>query len=238
MEYRKLLFVCFVFVIVFILSCESAMALNTGFKTDCVDENDKQIFISNIDLSLIREEPEKNAITCFDISESGLIAVGTKNLNKKLVMVYTSDGHFEYGYEFNYSGSFGIEWDDDNIIIYFVRSDIAASFDKAGDNVELKKIQKTIENTSYWNNNVFCTQRTINNSLYYMNNENVLFSIAIPSYSQITKVDSNGNSEIIYTCGNNQVIKFVMVFIIIVVFVVLAIRIVFLQFIKLTKEIK
>lgn len=59
MEYRKLLFVCFVFVIVFILSCESAMALNTGFKTDCVDENDKQIFISNIDLSLIREEPEK-----------------------------------------------------------------------------------------------------------------------------------------------------------------------------------
>ena len=212
--------------------------MNTKFKTDRVDENDKQIFISNIDLSLIREEPEKNAITCFDISESGLIAVGTQNLNKKLVMVYTSDGHFEYGYEFNCSGSFGIEWDDDNIIIYFVRGDIAASFDKAGDNVDLKKIQNTIENTSYWNNDVFCTQRTINNNLYYMNNGNRLFSVAMPSYSQITKVDPDGNSEIIYTCGNNQVLKFVMIFIIIVVFVILITKVVFSQFIKLKKEIK
>lgn len=236
MKHRKFLFICFTFAIVFILSCESAMAMDTGFKTDRVDENDKQIFISNIDLSLIREEPEKNTITCFDISESGLIAVGTKNLNKKLVMVYTSDGHFEYGYEFNCSGSFGIEWDAENIIIYFVRSDIAASFDKAGDNVELKKIQNTIENTSYWNNDVFCTQRTINNSLYYMNNENGLFSIAMPSYSQITKVDSDGNSEIIYTCGNNQVLKFVIIFIIIVVFVILITKVVFLQFIKLKKK--
>ena len=69
-----------------------------------------------------------------------------------------------------------------------------------------------------------------------MNNENVLFSIAMPSYSQITKVDSDGNSEIIYTCGNNQVLKFVMIFIIIVVFVILITKVVFLQFIKLKKK--
>lgn len=71
-----------------------------------------------------------------------------------------------------------------------------------------------------------------------MNNENVLFSIAMPSYSQITKVDPNGNSEVIYTCGNNQAIKFVMVFIVIVVFVVLAIRIVFFAIHKIKKRNK
>lgn len=71
-----------------------------------------------------------------------------------------------------------------------------------------------------------------------MNNEDGLFSIAMPSYSQITKVEPNGNSEIIYTCGNDQVLKFVMVFIIIIVFIALIIRIVFSHFIKLRKEIK
>ncbi len=71
-----------------------------------------------------------------------------------------------------------------------------------------------------------------------MNNGNRLFSVAMPSYSQITKVDPDGNSEIIYTCGNNQVLKFVMIFIIIVVFVILITKVVFSQFIKLKKEIK
>ena len=57
----------------------SALEMKIGFTTDNMDLEEQKRFLSNINLSLITEEPSKNAITCFDVNDSGLIAIGSKN---------------------------------------------------------------------------------------------------------------------------------------------------------------
>lgn len=93
----------------------NAFAMNTGFTTDDMELDEQQAFLSNINLSLVTEEPEKNAIDCFDVNDDGLIAIGSQNSTSKIISVYTSDGAFKYGYKFDCDGSFGVEWDNGNI---------------------------------------------------------------------------------------------------------------------------
>ena len=131
-------------ILMFLCFCESILAMNTGFSTEDMNSNDQKVFLSSIDVCLLTEEPKKDAITCFDVNNDGSIVVGTKNATEKLALVYTSDGAFKYGYSFYCSGSFGVEWDDNNLLVYFVRSDVAALFDKTGNVLELNKIQSSM----------------------------------------------------------------------------------------------
>ena len=214
----------------------NVLAMNTGFSTENMAPNDQQIFLSNINLYLITEEPKKSTITCFDVNDNGLIVVGSEGSTKKSVSVYTSDGTFNYGYAFNCSGSFGVEWDDNNIIIYFVRSDVAALFDAAGTNLELKKIQDTTDNNSYWNHSVYSTQRTINEEQYSMRNNMGLLNIFASSYSQLIKTNSDGNTVIIYDASSEYTTRFVTIFIAVILFVAFIVLIIILQFKKLKKR--
>ncbi len=236
MRIRRILLILFIISVFLWNGSESALAMNTGFSTDNMESNDQQLFLSNINLSLITEEPKKNGITCFDVNDNGLIVIGSEASTKKSVSVYASDGTFKYGYAFNCSGSFGVEWDDNNIIIYFVRSDVAALFDATGTNLELKKIQDTTDNNSYWNHSVYSTQRTVNGSQYSMRNNMGLFNIFTSSYSQLIKTDADGNQITIYDVSSAHTTKFVIIFIAVILFVVLIVSKLILQFIKLNKK--
>lgn len=215
---------------------ENASAMNTGFSTENINFNVQQTFLSNINLHLITDEPKKSAITCFDVNDNELIAVGSEKSTKKTVSVYASDGTFKYGYTFNCSGEFGVEWDDNNIIIYFVRSDIAALFDETGTNLELKKIQDTTDNNSYWNHSVYSTQRSVNEKQYNMKNNMGLFNIFAPSYSQLIKTETDGNIVTIYDASSTHTAKFAIVLIAIIVLVALAISTIVFQALKLRKK--
>ena len=213
----------------------SALEMKIGFTTDNMDLEEQKRFLSNINLSLITEEPSKNAITCFDVNDSGLIAIGSKNSKTKLVLVYTTNGNFKYGYAFNCNGDFGVEWDGNNIIIYFVRSDVAALFDETGKSIDLKIIQDTIDNNCYWNHVVYSTKRTINGSQYIMRNNMGIFNIFAISYSQLIKTDSDAET-IIYDVSNAYSVKFIIIFITIILFVGFVVSMLILQFVKLRKN--
>lgn len=232
MKIKIVLYMLFI-ILIFLCFCESILAMNTGFSTEDMYPNDQKIFLSNIDVCLLTEEPKKDAITCFDVNNDGSIVVGTKNAREKLALIYTSDGTFKYGYAFDCSGSFGVEWDDNNVLIYFVRSDVAALFDETGNVLELNKIQNTSDNNSYWNNFVYSTERTVNEDQYIMKNNMGLFNIFVPSYSQLIKVDADGNTTTIYDVSSAYKIKIVVIFIAVILFVAIVISGVVRQFIKL-----
>ena len=236
MRIRRILLAICIIILFLWNGSGNVLAMNTGFSTENMAPNDQQIFLSNINLYLITEEPEKSTITCFDVNDNGLIVVGSEDSTKKSVSVYTSDGTFNYGYAFNCSGSFGVEWDDNNIIIYFVRSDVAALFDAAGTNLELKKIQDTTDNNSYWNHSVYSTQRTINEEQYSMRNNMGLLNIFASSYSQLIKTNSDGNTVIIYDVSSEYTTRFVTIFIAVILFVAFIVLIIILQFKKLKKR--
>lgn len=189
-----------------------AFAMNTGFKTSEFQDEEKKTILSNFKLTLVTEEAPGNPITCFDVNDSGLIAIGAEDSldsTKKSVWVYDSAGTFRHGYTFDNDGTFGIEWDGNNIIIYLVRSDIAALVDEKGNVLDVQKIENTTDNNSYWNHSVFSTQRTVGNYKYTIKNDMGLFNILAPSYSQLIAVDDLGNQTIIYDFSTEYNTRFV-----------------------------
>lgn len=186
-------------------------AVNTGFDTNDFPTEQKASFISNVNLSTISKEPAPKTILCFDVNNDHLIAVGHEALNKKMVSVYTSDGTFQYGYIFNCSGSFGLEWDNENLNIYFVRSDLILSVTPSGEVVDVLEIQDTQSNNEYSNELLYSTKRKIGNTEYSIESDiGAFLDFFASSYSQIVITNENGERSIIYDVNDEQLFNMVL----------------------------
>ena len=137
MKRRRVIFILPIISLIVLSLNICSFAMNTGFSTSEPDKK-QQDFLSGNAISLTYEEPKKHIISCFDVSESGLVAVGSATYGNQYIYVYDATGKFQYGYAFNNPGSYGLQWDGSDLIIYFVRSDIAALVDSAGNIKELK----------------------------------------------------------------------------------------------------
>ena len=229
----------FILFIISLIICNggvNAFAMNTGFSTSEMNSKDQHTFLSNINLSQIYDEPQKSTIECFDVSESELIAIGSATSEKKYISVYDATGEFQYGYAFNCNQSFGIQWDDTNLIIFFVRSDVAALFDSNGTNMELRMINDTIDNNSYWNHSVFSKEKELNGNMYTIKNNMGLLNVFASNYSQLIKTDSDGNETIIYDVSTVQTLKTVFIITAVFLFVALVISVIIWQFFKVKRR--
>lgn len=228
-------------IIIIILALNSnvnIIAMTTGFATEELDFKKQQMFLSNVDISLLDSDADIRSkfIVCFDVNENGLIALGFADSTNKSVCVYSSDFTFKYGYSFNSSGSFGIEWDKNNLIIYFVRSDVAASFDERGICTEIKSIRNTSENVSYWNNTVFSKKRQVGDDQYIIKNDMGIFSYFGSSYSQLIKIDENGEEIILYDVSDAKIVRTIIAFLAVIILLVIAILTIIKTARKLTRE--
>ncbi len=235
MKLKRIVFMLIVISIVFVNGGVTIFAMNTGFSTSEMSIEEQQTFLSNIKLSLLDSEPSKQAFSCFDVSDDGLIAIGSGTSEKKYISVYNASGEFQYGYVFYANQSFGVQWDDTNLIIYFVRSDVAAVFDSSGNSIELRMIDNTIDNNSYWNHSVFSEEKIHDEDKYIMKNNMGLFNIVATTYSQLIVTDSDGNETIVYDVSKIQFFKTVVIFIVVFVFVAIAVYLIILEFLKLKK---
>lgn len=192
--FSLILFLCFLLG----NTCVEALAFSEGFSTEALTQEEIDTFLANVGLSVLSKEPAKKKIDCFDVNENGLIAVGCSDFEKKTVCIYTSEGNFEYGYEFQCSGAFGVEIKNDHLIIYFVRSDVKLVFDFLGHIMSISKIQNTSENNSYWNNFVYETRREVDGNIYHLTNKMRFFNVFASSYSQLIITDMYGASFAVY----------------------------------------
>ena len=144
---RKVCFFCFVLVFVVIISfalCANAMTLD--FETDIVSEEDRVEIIKNIDLQLVREEKAVAPIRCFDVHPDGRYALAFSENGRSDVFVYDAHGVFLYGYTFNPSGAYAIQFRGDFLELYLVRGDVIAVYDPAGNCVEVQNVISTEQN--------------------------------------------------------------------------------------------
>ncbi len=186
-------------------------AYNKEFITDELTDETKLVFLNNIDFVLINEEPQKRKIECFDVGYNN-IAVGFSESDNKTVCVYNTQGEFQYGYRFKTNGGFAVEWDECNIVICFVRSDILIKANPYGDIIEIKRIQDTTENNERWNEMLYSTEKTSNGYKYILDNK---FDFFASSYSYLTVIDEYGNESVIYTADSSQTAeKIVAVFVV------------------------
>ena len=175
-----------------------AFAMNGGFSMTWMDAKAQQEFLENIALRRIDDAPRKTAIECFDVNENELIAIGTEIAEKKYVSIYNTEGMFQYGYVFQSSGAFDVQWDKDYVLIYFVRSDVAAAFDDQGTCIWMQRIEDTAENDAYWNHIVRARQKEIGENRYLVRNDMGIFNLFASAYGQLIKFDETGNETVLY----------------------------------------
>ncbi len=236
MRYIRCIFTILLLLLLLINGEVEVLAMNTGFSTESLPEDDVDTFLKNVNISMLADEPQKKAIECFDVNENGLIAIGYSDSENKTVCIYTIDGDFQYGYSFECSGKFGIELDKSVLNIYFVRSDVAIAVNSVGEVKSILKIQNTSENNSYWNNCIFSARRKIGDTEYTLKNDMGIFNVFASSYSQLIITNKNGEKSIIYDVNSAQFLNMVLVVVGVIVFICLAVAVVIWQFIKLNRD--
>ena len=193
-----------------------ASAMNTGFTTNPLTEEEKNTIMQNIDISPIEAEPVKGSIACFDVNDSEMIAIGQSKGEQKAVCIYSQDGSFLYGYAFSYSGAFGVEWDGNDINIYRVRSDLIITVDRAGNITDIARVEDTFENNLYGNHLLYSTERNTDHARYYIRNDMGVLNLFAFSYSQLVMEGPDGEEFIIYDVNEMQLARTIIGLIVVV----------------------
>lgn len=165
-------------------------------KTDITPDD----YTAKISLVTWNTEVVDKDIVCFAVSSSGMIALGLDDGSEhRKINIYDSDGNYLYGYAFSINGRFGLEWEEDNIVICTVRGNTRAVFDKFGNCIKVSEIMNTPSNSEYWDKNIFSKRKVYENDNYVIRNPNKLLNfILYYNSSQLVKVDEFGNETIFY----------------------------------------
>lgn len=204
MRYVRLLLIIILSIILLNVTSENVRAMKTGFATEPLEEDVKDTILDNINISILKREPQKRSIDRFDVNENGLIAIACSDDSEKIISIYTSDGVFQYGYSIETSGTIGVGWDTSNLIIYLVRSSVAISITPEGEIIEILGISDTMENNSYWLDYVHATHRTVGDKEYILKCDMGIFNVLASKYSQLIVKDSEGIETVIYDVNSMQ----------------------------------
>lgn len=204
MKYVKIFMILFVSLLLLANSTYFAYSMTNGFDVEPLTTNESEKIIAGIPFKRINAETAKDSIECFDVNENGLIAIGSENHSIKTISVYTDDGVFQYAFEFEDDGSFGIEWIKDSLNVYFVRGSIGLNIDSQGTVLNVFSIKDTADNNTYWNDVVFSQTRKVNGIDYKIDNDLGLLNLLQSSYSRLIKRTPNGVETVIYDVGNSQ----------------------------------
>lgn len=204
MKYIKTFMIIFLSLFVMLNSMFTAYSMTNGFDVESLTTNESEKIIAGIPVKRINAETAKDSIECFDVNESGEIAIGSESHSSKIISIYSTDGVFLYALEFETEGGFGLEWQDNGLNVYFVRGAIGINIDPQGNILDVFAIKDTMENNSYWNNVVFSSTRNVNGTVYKIDNDLGIFNFVQSSYSRLVKISPNGEKIVLYDVGNSQ----------------------------------
>ena len=208
----------FAVMIVFFVGNFDAQAMNTGFSVKEISLEEWEDFAEVLNIEMLDAPINNEPFECYDINENGLIALGIKT-RYTAICVYDQQGEFQNGFSFDCTGTYKIEWDSDNIIIYLVRSNIAASFDKHGECVGLAEIEDLDENWAH-GRSFDSRYRTVGNTEYVCKNDIGFLNIFASSYSQLVRIDENGVETMLYDVNDTQLARSITSFVLILLFAI------------------
>ncbi len=216
---KFLFFTIIILVVIFPINVFAAE--QTGLQTSEINKNDLEKYKERYSVSLIDERPENLAIRCFDVSKSGLVAIGNEKGSESIIQVYDNNFNFIYGFTFEYEGSYNIEWRDEYISIYYIRSDIAVTYNEKAEIISIEAVDNTADNDIYLSTVLRDSEREIGGVKYKVKNDMGIlnFFIGQSSYSQLVKIDNLGNEIILYDYNSFLLIKTIIVFLFIIIFV-------------------
>ena len=191
----------------FIVSPTVCCAASAGFETvDLSEERIAEIY-PRWELALIDEPDVKQGFVCFDVNPSGHYALGFGETDKKAVLVYDENGNYLYGFSFN-TGSFGVGWDGNDLILYSVRGDLAICIDRQGQCLWMKDIPQTSHNSDIWRKEVEANTRVKEDATYkaehwLYNNETLHWGI----YTRLIKTLPTGEEIVLFDQTQGTILR-------------------------------
>ena len=210
--------VCVFIILLFIIPIES-FAMNTGFSTQAYNKTIKTSF------EFLKKEPPQKPIECFSVSEDNKIAIGASSNENRYVSIYDENGNYLYGYSFNDEGTFGVEWEQSELLIILVRCGLIVKINHKGNIVRIDQIENTVDNSIYLHNNVFAKSKIVNGNKYELNNDMGILNIFASKYSTLAKTNLDGVQTVIYDVHNDYLIILLVSIIGVVLFITIAITV-------------
>lgn len=193
--------------------------MNTGFSTQAYNKTIKTSF------DFLKKEPPQKPIECFSVSEDNKIAIGASSNENRYVSIYDENGNYLYGYSFNDEGTFGVEWEQSELLIILVRCGLIVKINHKGNIVRIDQIENTVDNSIYLHNNVFAKSKIVNGNKYELNNDMGILNIFASKYSTLAKTNLDGVQTVIYDVHNDYLILLLVSIIGAVLFITIAITV-------------
>ena len=189
---------------------------------------------SRCDPQSVNTPAPETGFYCYAVSQTGEIALGFNLPERDMVLVYSSDTEYLYGFTFKQRGDFGLEWDGDTVIVYTEEY----AFWIARDNscLSVKKIEDNADNHIHWQN-LRSPYRTHNLDTYTAEHwlgESELFHWA--AYPRLVKVNAAGETTVLLDYSGVMLSKLAVIAIPILLFAGLTIAVSVLLIWRLRKS--
>lgn len=184
----------------------TTFAAPTPFIVDPLTEEEQATIIKNVPVKKIENLDWTNPIQSFDVNEDEMILLLFNRSDEYAVCVYNSDFEFQYGFSFNASGTIACEWSGNDIMVFFVRSDIYAKLDINGQWAEFYRVPLTAENNRLINSLFDKEEVSVKNIRYKIQNDMGILNLlqVDNNHSQLIKIDENNSETILYDINRLQ----------------------------------
>lgn len=167
----------------------------TDYETNYASVDECSAFLTAISFDSLDSKEDISAISCFAISNDGIIALGSDVSSNAVINVFDANGQFLYGYSFlNNHCAFTIFFEGENLSIFWLKNKYIGSFDSAGNCLLFRKAVSSSSNFEAYDNE---SQRPENGTVgtlkYYAKRGLGLKT----SYVQFVVEDSDGNQRVI-----------------------------------------
>lgn len=237
--FKRLFLISIIILIILLSLVLSAYASSLyGFESIKLSENEiNQIWdklnIKNLSTNISLDDINLPIIS-FDVSDEEMIILGFKN---NQVIIIDKNKIIQTYLEFSNNGLFYVQWKKNNILLYLVRGGIIVELTSNGQLINMIKTDdNNINNNFLWNEISKKTNIDIDNSTYIVKNDMGILNIFTSSYSQLVKINSNGETVIIYNINNTKLTKIIILVICAVLFIVLTISTISIKIIKFKRH--
>ncbi len=175
----------------------------SGFDTDKLSEEEQEGLKRNCGFYFIESDPGIRSFDNMDVNTHGMIAVCLDNPGEDYVFVYSSDGEFKYGYRYETLGASAVLWDGDVLMVYLVRGGLLCSLDDKGNVLEIERVLHTQRSNSFYYE-IKKRQKSVDGYTYKAGTDLGFWDIFAQSCSQIVRVDSEMNEQVIYDASESH----------------------------------
>lgn len=192
--YKKSIFLFLLVLLICSSFASTVSAVAQTIKTFPIDDADKAAIISKANIQPIETASIMNGITCFDVSNSGEIAIGIDWASNSVIYVYDSQGVFQYGFSFYVDGDYGIAYCDNLLGIYCIRGDTIMFCDNSAACLDVRTLSS--DELGYWQ-----AKEILNRVSKEMGGKRYVLERDInigDSYSRLVEIDEQGVRTVLY----------------------------------------